>query len=212
MSTKHPIFAFWKVPAVVGAATIAGCFVPISKWTDVSQELAIFFGLMAAALPQAMALTAQVQGPPSIRENDARELADRLENQQLYWSSLLVLCGIAILFLVAAKMIVGDPNFVDLVILPFSVLELKGISGPDVRLGPILSSVLSATITLLVIHMFRLGAGIISLQRLRSRSLIDGARESEKLKAPSEPAVPFRPDPGFGQVIKSPSRRSAASK
>ena len=193
-----------RVLVLIAAFGVAYLWVPFTAWGDVSQELSIFFGLLAAALPQAMALTNQIQplAHMNIAETDA--LVDRLEKQQSYWFSIFLLCGVGIVFLVMGKLLSSESMLGEdiSILIPTATRYAE-----EYQLAPLFSGVVAAVCALLTGHLVGVGHGIISLQRLRSRFIRDAARKEigDRLRRENSNAEPYEPDPKFGEVIR-PSR------
>jgi len=198
-----------KVALGVAAFALGFAWIPFSAWTSVSQELAIFFGLLAAALPAAMALTAQVSPHSSLGVPESEALAHRLERQQTYWFALLILCGLGIVALVVGKML-SDPAMHGAGIV-VALSKAAWLSGgmPDVSLAPVFSGAMTAIFSLLAVHIIGLGRGVASLQRLRTQLIRDAARKEAERVAEAETAgaPPYTPDPKFGEVVKAPKPR-----
>src|SRR5690606_33850975 len=108
------------VVSTLVAGIAAGLFVPFSVWGTLSQELSIFFGLLGAALPQAMTLTIQAQPSKTLTVSEAAEFAERLRKQQVYWFGLFVLCGVGILILLGGKLLASEDLLGEKMVIPFA--------------------------------------------------------------------------------------------
>lgn len=204
-----------KIAVLIGAIVIAvgaWSLIPFSEWVKLSQELSIFFGFLGAALPQAMAMTAQSHSPKRIDLAKAGRVVAALRRLQIYWLTLFVLCGIGILVLVGGKLLssermLGDKMIIDLPSIYTLVL-------PDFSLAPAFSAALSVVLALLAFNLAGLGRGIISLQNLRNEALLDEmkAAATDHLKKLKSEAAPYAAPEGYGDISTRPraSRRKSA--
>jgi hypothetical protein len=207
-----------RVSAVLAFGTVVGVWVPFSAWTAVSQELSIFFGLIGAALPQAMALTMQAQPPRKLSPKEAQAFAAHTRRQQVYWFALFLLSGFAIVVLIGGKvlsqadllgsaMTVSFPWLLTFVGPPWPFIPSK------VHLAPFMSALMGSLVGLLAYHFIGMGRVIISLQALRGRSLEAEAHDQAVRRIEQEqPAQPYETPKGYGDVVKPPKPRRAGGK
>lgn len=214
MSRKRIILI--GTPLIVGI--VAAIWVPFSAWSSVSTELSIFFGLLGAALPQAMALTMQAQPSKTLSIQEARVFSEKLAKQQTYWFGLFILCGFGILLLIGGK-ILSEPDLLgteksgQAIIFTLSRIFPEWWPAayrlPDINLAPLFSGLVAAQITLLGGNLIGLGTGIIALQSLRGSAIQREAQQVVQKRLDDEDATakPFASPPGYGDVVRPPTER-----
>jgi hypothetical protein len=203
-------------PLVFGI--LAAIWVPFSAWSSVSTELSIFFGLLGAALPQAMALTMQAQPNKTLTIPEARVFSDKLKKQQTYWFGLFVLCGFGILLLIGGK-ILSEPDLLgseksgQMITIAISKLFPEWWPSQytlsDLNLAPLFSGLVAAQITLLGGNLIGMGTGIIALQSLRGSAIQREAQQvvQKRLDEEDATAKPFSTPVGYGDVVNPPPER-----
>lgn len=211
-----------KQICIIGGSLLTGIaasiLLPFSAWGKVSTELSIFFGLLGAALPQAMSLTMQAQPSQTLTISEASEFAEKLNKQQTYWFALFVLCGFGILLLLSGK-VLEDTNLLGPG-LPIKLSEMYpqwwpawGVL-PDFKIGWLFSGLVASQIFLLAIHVIGLGRGIISLQHLRGAAIQREAAQlvQNRLKVENTASTPFKNPPGYGDTVSSSPRKPTKRK
>jgi len=183
------------------AAALSGWLLALQSWDDLRTDLLVFLGLYAAALIQTAVTTANLSLPDNLTVVEARALSARLERQQRYWVGLFATIAGAVLLLVFGSRL-ADNSILVFVPISFDAIGIPHGVSFDAR--RIISALLGSCFSLLLFHSFVFLGALLSIQRLRSQLLEQGAArralaEAERVVEVAQ-AHPIQLPVGYGQI------------
>ena len=110
----------WDFILAVAFAAAGACFLPTDAIKDITTELIAFFGIQSAAILPAMIFTAGILKPDGLGLSEAERYHKALKSQMHFWVALLGLDFVAIVALIAGKVMkwtlaLPIPNSTDVV-------------------------------------------------------------------------------------------------
>ncbi len=185
------------LPIIIGWA--AAAWTPLTVWIDMKEGLIAFLGFLAASLVQVMPLTANFIQADKLEVPQAYRLTQSLTKQQNYWIGLLsaTIIALVVVIVVAAVSKQADgKNLLD--------------HGVTITVSQALCFLEVCLLVFVVIKMFGLFGGMMSLHRLRGELVIDAAMKAaaarqREIQASVAPAQKLVPD-GYGAIIQPPPK------
>jgi len=185
------------LPIIIGWA--AAAWTPLTVWIDMKEGLIAFLGFLAASLVQVMPLTANFIQADKLEVSQAQRLTQSLTRQQHYWIGLLsaTISALVVVIVVAAvsKSLDGKVVFDRWVcITAFQLLCFLEVS----------------LLVFVIIKMFGLFGGMMSLHRLRGELVVDAAMKAaaarqREIQASVAPVQKLVPD-GYGAIVQPPPK------
>ncbi|MGQ9370537.1 hypothetical protein [Azospirillum sp. A39] len=179
---------------VVSAMSLTGSLINLTTWEEHRANLLVFLGIYGAALIQVAVTTANLNLPDHLTVDEARGLSNSLMKQQRYWIGLFLA-----IFAVVALLI-----FVPTVARKFSTLSIDGALTLDCQI--IASALLGGALAFVLFHTVIFLDGLLSIQRLRSHLLVQGAIRRARSEAgqvsAAAAAQPARLPEGYGEVMR----------
>lgn len=176
-------FATIIIPLVFGAA--AAHWTALALWYDMKEGLIAFLGFLAAALVQVMPMTANFLQADKLTPDEAERLSASLTKQQRYWIGLLSATISAMVILIVGAALKGRANEVWSSAFCFFI---------------------ASSLSFVLIKMFGLFEGVMSLQHLRSELVINSAKRDATEKAAAiqkaaEPTSQIVPE-SYGRLVR----------
>lgn len=180
-------------------AVIALCWIPYKVWSDMTEGLLVFLGLLVAALVQVIPVTANFLQSDSLTVDEAKQLTAALERQQKFWLGLLWVSVVTSIALIAGKA------------LPETVLSFR-FSVMGITFEPSMqafySGLVGGLIGLVVVKAFGIFPGVLSLQKLRGDLVINAAKRRQaeivQREAEARKQVPSVVPEDYGRIISPP--------
>ncbi|QDZ27005.1 hypothetical protein [Noviherbaspirillum sp. UKPF54] len=185
------------LPTIIAIASFI--WMPLSVWIQMNQGLLVFLGLLAAALVQIIPVTANFLQSDRLTPIEAERLSAQLGKQQLYWIGLLASTVAAVVLVVIISALDKKPTEIE-------IPKLGRLDIGTIDIAPGLSALVAFAISFVLVKMFGLFQGVISLQKLRSELVINAAKRAaaEQVKqASSEVSLPQQLVPDdYGKIIR----------
>ncbi len=186
MKYLHPILA-----AI--SCVVIGYTVDLSSWLEMKDGLLAFLGLISAALLQLIPVTTNFLTSEELTPAEAEELTRSLGRQQNFWVGMFAVNGLTVATIVVAAIVKTR-----------LIWEIPGFGVLD--MSPVFSGVIGGLLVFLGLRLVPVLGGVLSLQNLRSRLVIDAAKrraadKAEKIQRDMAPPADLTP-PDYGKIIR----------
>lgn len=187
------------LPLLLGAAAFK--WTPLQVWIDMNQGLIAFLGFLCAALIQVIPVTANFLQSDRLTPDEATKLSNSLAKQQRYWLGLLgVSIGALIIIVVVSAM--KDRTLFETPAVGSLLLAHQ------INVAPLLSGLVAASVSFVLIKMIAIFPGVMSLHTLRSDLVIANAKrqaahDAEVAQQTANLPMPLVPD-NYGAFIEPP--------
>jgi hypothetical protein len=184
------------VPVLLGMA--AALWTPLSLWFDMKEGLIAFLGFLSASLVQVMPLTANFLQSDRLSPSEAERLTASLTRQQHYWIGLLSASIAAmVIVIVGAALKERVVNLAPTFQHPWFL---------DISWSAVVCFFIASSVSFVLMKMFGLFEGMLSLHRLRAELVINSAKREAAEKAAAiqkeaEVMTPLVP-PDYGRVVR----------
>lgn len=186
MKYLHPVLAAISCVAI-------GYAVDLSSWLDMKDGLLAFLGLISAALLQLIPVTTNFLASEELTPAEAEELTRSLKRQQNFWVGMFAVNVSTVATIVVAAIVKAR-----------LIWEIPRVGLVD--MSPVFSAIIGGLLVFLVLRLVSVLGGVLSLQNLRSRLVIDAAKrraanKAEEIQREMTPPADITQS-GYGQIIR----------